>query len=200
MDNLFSYRTYYAINSLVWEGEKGKSSQIHCVCNLFCCPTHSTAARAHSWTGQCCHAQTLLRPFQVLSNPRSSHELCLAGLLFFLPGSFAELGSNVVAWCGWTDRRTPLHQVTVAPNLDKAVQSPHICHGFFKNSWKIRAAVLLIRPGIHQRASKIRQMTDQPDRLKPKGSAKHVWVTIKNCYTLNQHCLIIFHLLWVSVF
>lgn len=105
--HLFSYRTYYAINSLVWEGEKCKSSQIHCVCNLFCCPAHSSAATAHSWTGQCCHPQTLLRPFQVLSNPRSSHELCLAGLLFFLPVSFAELGSNVVAWCDWTDRQTP---------------------------------------------------------------------------------------------
>lgn len=99
-------------------------------------------------------------------------------LLFFLHRLFpwVLLMWDQMLWLGVTEQtdRHPRHKVTVAPNLDEAVQSPPICHDFFKNSLKICLVVLLIRPGIHLQASKIHQVTDKPDRLKPKGSAKHV--------------------------
>lgn len=201
--HLFGYRTYYAINSLAWEGEKDKSSQIHCSCRLFCCPAQ-TLLQLQPIPALVCAVtpHTLLRLFQVLSNPTSSHELFLAVLLFFLhcPSLWVLLIWEEMLWLGVTKQTGhPQHQGAVAPNLDKAVQSPPTCHDFFQELIKntlVFLAVLLI----NQQASKIHQMTDKPDRLRVKGSAKHVEsVRIKNCYTLNQHCLIIFHLLWVSV-
>lgn len=204
--HLFSYRTYYSINSLAWEGEKYKSSQIHCPCSLFCCPAHTVLQLQPIHALVCAiRPHTLLTAFQVLRNSRSSHELLLAVLLFFLhcPCLWLLLIWDQMLVLGVTEQtdRHPQDQGTVASNLDKTVQSLPTCHEFFKNSLKICVAVVLIRPGIHQQASKIHQMTDKPDQLKPKGLAKHVEsVRIKNCYTLNQHYLIIFHLLWVSVF
>lgn len=177
--HLFSYRTYYAINYLAWEGEKDKSSQIPCPCNVFCCPAHTVLQLEPVHALVCAVTpHPLLRPFQVLSNPSSSQEPFLAVLLFFLHRRclWVLLIWDQMLWLGVTEQRDahPQHQGTVAPNVDEAVQSLPTCHDFFKNSLKICVAVLLIRPGLHHQASKIHQMTDKPDRLKPKGSAEHV--------------------------
>lgn len=173
--HLFSYRTYYAVNSLGLEREEDKSSQIYCLLQPLLLSTTQYALVC------AVPPHTLLRPFQVLSNPRSSRELFLAVLLFFLHRQclWVLLIWDQMLWLGVTEQtdRHSQHQVTVVPNLDEAVQSPPICHDFFKNLLKICVAVLLIRPGVPQQGSKIHQMTDKPDRLKPEGSAKHVWVS-----------------------
>lgn len=41
----------------------------------------------------------------------------------------------------------------------------------------MHVTVLLIRPDVHEQTSKIYQMTDKRDRLKPKAAAKHVWIS-----------------------
>lgn len=159
------------MNSLAWEGEKDKSGQIHCPCSLLCCPAH-TVLQLQPIPALVCAvtSHTLLRPFQVLSSPTSSHELFLAVLLFLLhcPGQWVLLIWDRMLWLGVTEQtdRHPQHQGTVAPNLDKAVQSPPTCHDFFKNSLKIH--VLLI----NQQTSKIHQMTDKARQAKTKGLSK----------------------------
>lgn len=104
MGHLFSYRTYYAVNSLGLEREEDKSSQIYCLlqplllsttqyCTGLCCPTPHIAqalpgaeqSQIKSGTVPCC----------VVVFPAPS-----------VPVGFADLGSNAVAWCDWTDRQT----------------------------------------------------------------------------------------------
>lgn len=75
----------------------------------------------------------------------------------------------------WLDRQTPSTSghcgCKTGPD---GPESTVTFQGLIKNTCE---AVLLIRSGIHKQATKIHWMTDKPDRLKPKGSAKYVWIS-----------------------
>lgn len=53
-------------------------------------------------------------------------------------------------------------------------QSTHSLQCFQEYFLNMHVTVLLIRPDVHEQTSKIYQMTDKRDRLKPKAAAKHV--------------------------
>lgn len=125
--HLFSYRTYYATNSLAWEEKKTNPAK-------FLVPATSSAAQH---TQYCSYSPSM--HWFVQSHPthcsgpeqsqiKSGTVPCCV-VVFpapSIPVGFADVGSNAVARCDRTDRQTPQAQGHCGPKSGRG--SPESTH------------------------------------------------------------------------
>lgn len=154
--HIFSYRTYYAINSLAWEGEKDKSSEINPPCNLLWC-----SASTYCNYRQFMHWFMLSHP-TYCSDPSTCWAISAQVINCFLLHSCFSCTvyacgfcSSATEYCGLIrlSDRHPQHWVTVAAKLDQTVQSTPIHHGFFPNLLKMCVAVSAVNQAWYTQAS-----------------------------------------------
>lgn len=142
--HLFSYRTYHAVNSLAWEGEKRQiqSNSLSLQSLLMFC-THSYCSYS-----QFMHWFMLSHPTYCSDPSRCWAISAQVTNRFLLRSCFScTVYACGFCWSGtkccglvWLNRQTDRHpqrQVTAAAQLDQTVLSPPTCRDFFKDSLKI---------------------------------------------------------------